>query len=55
MLGLLARDPFNGRPPRFVRAELMRYHFSNDGATWWTAEPIGLFSATRAASAGRSP
>jgi hypothetical protein len=27
-----------------VRAELMRYHFSEDGATWWTAEPIGLFS-----------
>ena len=55
VLGLLARDPFNGRPPRFVRADLMRYHFSNDGATWWTAVPIGLFSATRAASAGRSP
>ena len=45
VLGLLALDPFNGRPPRMVRAELMRFHFSNDGATWWTAEPIAEFTA----------
>jgi lipase maturation factor 1 len=50
---LLARDPFEGRPPRQIRAQLLRYHFSNDGRAWWTTQPVGLFSAPRPSSAGR--
>jgi hypothetical protein len=53
VLGLLAYDPFAGRPPQRIRAQIVRYHFSNEGLSWWTAEPIGLFSAPRAASAAR--
>jgi hypothetical protein len=46
---LLARDPFGGRPPRYVRSVLYRYHFS-DRATrrkegvWWTRERLGDYS-----------
>ena len=47
VLQLLARDPFNGRPPRYVRGVLYQYHFS-DGRTangaWWTRERLGEFS-----------
>jgi lipase maturation factor 1 len=45
VLGLLARDPFGGRPPRYIRAELYRYRFAagNDGS-WWTREPLGEYS-----------
>ena len=55
VLGLVARDPFDGRPPHRIRAQLMRYHFSNDGAAWWKAESIGPFSAPRAASPRSAP
>ena len=48
VLRLIARDPFDGRPPQRIRAQLVRYHFSNDGAAWWTAESIGPFSTPRA-------
>jgi hypothetical protein len=47
VLGLLARDPFDGRPPRSVRARLVRYRFSSTGSVWWSAEPLGDFSAPR--------
>ena len=49
VLGLLASDPFGGRPPRYIRAELYRYHFAEmsrhraDGA-WWTRERLGEYS-----------
>jgi hypothetical protein len=47
VLRLLDRDPFNGRPPRYVRGVLYQYHFSNrrssDGS-WWTRERLGDFS-----------
>ena len=49
VLRLLAYDPFGGRPPRFVRATLFQYHFS-DRATrraegvWWTRERLGDYS-----------
>jgi predicted DCC family thiol-disulfide oxidoreductase YuxK len=45
---LLAADPFAGRAPRFVRAELWDYRFT-DIATrrrtgaWWTRKPIGEY------------
>ena len=43
-LSLLANNPFPDAPPRYIRAELYRYHFTppgkNDG-TWWTRERVG--------------
>src|SRR5262245_22390969 len=47
--GLLERDPFYGRKPKYLRATLYRYRFS-DAATrqrdgsWWTREKIGEYS-----------
>ena len=41
---LLARDPFDGRPPRYVRGELYRYHFARAGGAWWTRERLGEYS-----------
>ena len=46
---LLRSDPFAGNPPRYVRALLYRYRFS-DPATraatgqWWTRELVGLYA-----------
>jgi hypothetical protein len=40
---LLARDPFPETPPRWIRAGLWRYRFSEsrrDG-TWWTRQRVG--------------
>jgi predicted DCC family thiol-disulfide oxidoreductase YuxK len=48
VLGLLRTDPFAGRPPRYVRAVLYDYHFT-DAATrrrtgaWWRREETGLY------------
>jgi lipase maturation factor 1 len=53
VLRLLARDPFEGRPPRYVRAELYRYRFSGaadaspagtEVGPWWTRERLGEYS-----------
>ena len=44
VLRLFASDPFEGRPPRYVRAMRYRYRFSSPGTragTWWTREPAG--------------
>jgi len=49
VLGLLERDPFEGRKPRYVRAVLYRCRFSDmktrrrDGA-WWTRERLREYS-----------
>ncbi len=60
VLGLLAENPFPEGPPRFVRAELYRYRFT-DRATrrasgaWWTRERLGTYLPPRelpAAAAG---
>ena len=45
-LGLLARDPFAGRRPRFVRARLFRYRFTTprerqETHAWWHRELVG--------------
>lgn len=51
VLKLLERDPFEGRRPKYLRAVLYRYRFSDstirgrDGA-WWTREPLGRYSPT---------
>jgi predicted DCC family thiol-disulfide oxidoreductase YuxK len=49
VLRLLDRDPFNGRPPRYVRAILYRYRFSDpterrSQGVWWTRELTGEYS-----------
>jgi hypothetical protein len=59
VLRLLARDPFRGRPPRYVRAELYQYRFSDkatrraEGA-WWTRERVADYSPVLSRRAGRS-
>jgi lipase maturation factor 1 len=48
VLGLLARNPFPQAPPKYVRAELFDYSFT-DFATrratgnWWARQPRGLY------------
>ena len=46
VLRLLANDPFSGAPPRFVRASLYDYHFTDRAArrstgAWWRREFAG--------------
>jgi len=55
---LLARDPFAGRRPKYVRGELYRYHFSDwetgrREGVWWTRERLGDYSP--ALSLGTQP
>jgi hypothetical protein len=41
---LLAKDPFLGAPPRYVRALLFRYRFTRDHRNgWWEREPLGEY------------
>jgi hypothetical protein len=48
VLRLLAKNPFPDHPPRYVRAVLYDYHFT-DAATrratgaWWRREEKGLY------------
>ncbi len=46
-LSLIANNPFPGDPPRYVRAVLYRYHFTQPGgdASWWKRERLGLWLA----------
>jgi predicted DCC family thiol-disulfide oxidoreductase YuxK len=51
VLKLLERDPFEGRPPRYLRAVLYRYRFADPEArrregVWWTRERLGPYSPT---------
>ncbi len=46
VLGLLERNPFPGAPPKYIRAELYEYHFTNfaerrAGGAWWRRELQG--------------
>jgi len=48
VLDLLAANPFANRPPRYVRALVYDYRFSDPvmrAATgqWWVREPLGLY------------
>ena len=51
VLGLLARDPFAGEPPRYLRSKVYRYRFT-DAATrratgnWWEREELGPYCPT---------
>jgi hypothetical protein len=43
-LGLFAADPFAGRPPRWVRAQVYEYRFTRPGeAGWWARAPVGSY------------
>jgi hypothetical protein len=42
--GLLATNPFESEPPRFVRVELYRYRFAPLGSEdWWERERLGTW------------
>ena len=48
VLGLLEKNPFPDKPPRYIRAELYDYHFTNFAerratGTWWKRELIGEY------------
>jgi predicted DCC family thiol-disulfide oxidoreductase YuxK len=48
VLALLDRDPFDGRRPRYLRAQLDDYTFTTwnerkDTGNWWKAEPVGRY------------
>lgn len=48
VLGLFARDPFAGRPPRYLRATRYLYRFSTwrggkADAAWWVRVPVGPY------------
>jgi hypothetical protein len=48
VLRLLDRNPFPDRPPRYIRAILYQYHFTNETTrrqegAWWRRVPIGLY------------
>jgi len=57
VLRLLRVNPFPGGPPRYVRAVVYRYHFT-DAATrratgaWWRREPLGLYAPVLALEDG---
>ncbi len=54
--GLLANDPFDGRPPKYVRSTLYRYRFAPRGQTgWWVRERLGDYSAVLTAPGTSSP
>jgi hypothetical protein len=45
-VGLFARNPFPGKPPKYVRAVLYRYKFADPGnreRLWWTRERLDLW------------
>jgi hypothetical protein len=54
VLGLLAENPFPEGAPRFVRAELWRYRFTDRSTLrgtgrWWRRERLGVYAAPRSA------
>lgn len=60
VLGLLAGDPFPGKPPRQVRAVLYEYHFSDSGTrredgAWWRRRPLGLYCPVLSLTAAEPP
>ncbi|MDB5153762.1 MAG: lipase maturation factor family protein [Mucilaginibacter sp.] len=43
-VSLFAGNPFQGNPPRFIRAVIYRYQFAKPGnpqGLWWTRAPLG--------------
>jgi hypothetical protein len=56
VLALLEDEPFDGRPPRAVRAAVYHYRFAPDEARregrWWVRKRVGPFAAKQAAPTG---
>ncbi len=49
ILRLLARNPFPNRPPKFIRADLYRYEFTEPGErAWWTRTHVSEYLSPRA-------
>jgi len=51
VLGLFAGDPFAGKPPKYVRAVLWQYWFSDPAekrtqGVWWRRELLGAYAPT---------
>ncbi len=41
---LLKTNPFTGKPPRYIRANVYEYTFSASGEkTWWDRKPLGVY------------
>jgi len=43
-ISLFNGNPFPGKPPRFIRAEIYSYRFAKPGNAqghWWEREPLG--------------
>jgi hypothetical protein len=43
VLAQLGPNPFPEAAPRYVRARLYEYRFTNGGSDWWTRTPAGLY------------
>ncbi len=48
VLALLAKNPFPGTPPKYIRAQRWEYHFSNwdekrKSGVWWDRKEVGLY------------
>ena len=46
VLGLISRDPFDGKKPQYIRARLYEYHFTKPGTgdhNWWKRELLGTY------------
>jgi len=55
---LFAVNPFPNRPPRFIRARLSSYHFTNTAerratGAWWKSEEQGLYCPPLTLTGGR--
>jgi uncharacterized membrane protein YphA (DoxX/SURF4 family) len=49
VVGLLARNPFPKDPPKFIRAQLYQYHFTDPAARratgqWWRRDYLGVYA-----------
>jgi len=60
VLRLFEKNPFPDHPPRFVRAVLYDYHFTDPAArrqtgAWWRREPRGLYCPVLSREMLRSP
>jgi len=49
VLRLLRSNPFAEAPPRYIRAVVYRYHFTDPAArratgAWWRRERLGLYA-----------
>jgi hypothetical protein len=48
VLGLFGKNPFPGKPPRYIRAVLYRYHFTTEAersrtGDWWRRDFIKFY------------